>query len=86
LVDPTNPKAALRAVPMSPSVMHLKCPSCGEEGLFIGVPQFDVAVSCDACGQHSEVRQAHEAWCLQRREVLANRFPNLRDEEEPPAS
>jgi uncharacterized protein (DUF983 family) len=58
--------------------MHLRCPACGEEELFIGVPAFDQRVSCSGCGSSAEVRHAHERWCAVRRAELARMFPELR--------
>ncbi len=69
----------LRAVAPRESVMNLRCPHCGEEALFIGVPHFDQMVGCDRCGNEAEVRRAHEAWCAKRRGCLEQRFPDLHE-------
>ncbi len=73
----TAPVSLMRAVQARDSVMHLQCPFCGEEALFIGVPAFDRRVTCSKCGATPEVRHAHEAWCAGRRSELSRRFPEL---------
>ncbi len=83
MTKPRPERRSLRAVPTSASVMHLRCPACHEEALFIGVQAFDQRVSCDACGASSEVRHAHETWCAAKREILNREFPELLQDDPP---
>ncbi len=83
MTKPRPERRSLRAVPTSVSVMHLRCPACDAEELFIGVPAFDERVACSACGASTEVRHAHETWCAARRETLDRRFPDLVKDERP---
>jgi ribosomal protein S27E len=79
----TPKTASPLGVAMGPSVMHLQCPACREEELFIGLPRFDQRITCGGCGATPEVRHAHESWCATRRGELLRRFPDLIRDEPP---